>query len=259
MAALEREEEPHHCVHCKGAEPDVPTSRRKDGPRMKTEKTELEGTFWVFAWPKLIPWHHKVVCLFCLPGGRDLWAIDEHGQLLIIENKTIKGIRGGDDPFNGMPVSSTVTGLEILERRWRQRLNDEREFRRKYPNGLGKEFPSGRCPGLLDSSLGRYACRRYPHVYREQIAPKIDSGEYEERAKRHLQMYGARLESPHYFALFTLFDGDEPMLKNSNYYDRLVSAVGKEHVHMFAVQRSPECYYPNACQIRSYRVRLGEG
>lgn len=258
MVALELDENPHYCVHCAGAECEVPPARNSDGPHMKTEKTELEGTFWVFAWPELIPWHHRVVSLLCLPGGRDLWAIDEYGCLLIIETKTIKGISGGDDPFNGMPVSSQEIE-SILTKRWPRRLNQEKDFRRKYPDGLGIEFPPRPCPGLLDSTLGRYSSRRYPHVYREQIAPKIDNGEYEKLAKSYLDRYAATRKPPHYFGLLTLFGDDEPKLRDTTHYERLVKDVGINHVHMFAVRRSPECYSPNECKIRSYRVDVRRG
>jgi len=254
MIHLKREPVPFNCVNCKGAESNVPFSRKDDPRNQKEVRTELLGTYWVFAWPHLVPWPHKVASLFCLPSGRDLWAIDEHGNLLIIENKTT---HNSDDPFSGMPVSSVV--IESQVEGWSKRLDAEKDFRRKYPNGPTREFPPPeKGLGLLDSSRGRYPCRLYPHIYREQIAPKIDNGEYEEHVRRYLELYKARMEPPHYFGLFTLFNDDEPKLKNRNNYDRLVADVGEEHVHMFAVRRSPECEFPHECQVCSYEVHPTE-
>ena len=251
-----------------GPERDVPTARPNVIRRMRTEKTELEGTFWVFTHPNLIPWDHEVVPLFCPPTGGhrktgsefkgDLWAIDSQGQLLIIENKTIKRIKEGDDPFKQLPVDQRMIHFEHLKANWLQCLKDEDYFRQLNPTGLPKQFPALSWPGQFDSSLGRYTCRRYPDVYR-RTAAKIGSKEHKEIVTRSLEAYKANRPAPHYFALFTLFGEDEPLLRDDSEYSRLVQPhdVGQEHVHMVAVKRSPECY-EDECQVFSYRVYMPE-
>jgi hypothetical protein len=256
MIELEREKEAYGVVSCAGPNPDIETNMKPEDDEHR-HRNEHQGTFWIFAWTELIPWPHKIVPLFSPCGGRgwevgDFWGVDEQGQLLVIETKT-KANR--ESPFNKF-ADHHAPPLDVLRNHWLRRLSQEKAFRQAHPHGLGCEKPLQSWPGLLDSSVGRMECRRYRRVYLECIAPRVDSGEYELVAQRNLDRYvETGCPSPHYLGLFTLFDRDEV----PRYVDdhNLISKVGKDHVHAFAVQRCPFlCYSPKECEIRSYRVQV---
>jgi hypothetical protein len=253
MVVLERNKEPYHRVKCRGLVPNVAL-----GERMKTEETEIQGTFWIFAWPQLIPWKHKIVPLLSPCGGRgwevgDFLGIDEKGQLVAIENKVITNRQS---PFKKFECHRPPSPEE-LESRWRSCLDHEEKFRQAHPDGLGPQWPQKSWGGgILDTSRGRLGCRFYGHIYREIIAPQIDDGTYEQLAEHFLQKYARRQKPPHYFGLYTLFGDDRvPACVDDH---GLVERFGKDNVHAFAVQRSPECYFPDECEIRSYRVQVRE-
>jgi hypothetical protein len=254
MVILEREMEPFKCVTASGPVKVSP------GLGMKTERTELQGTFWVFAWPELIPWKHKIVPLLSPCGGKgwkvgDLWAVDEEGQLLIIENKRV---RNRESPFKKFEQHG-IPAVDELRSDWLTSLEQEMIFRQLYADGLGPEMPPrsahGIGRGVLDTSRGRIECRRYRHVYCQRLAPDFDSGVYKQRAELYLSRYAAQQEPPHYFGLYTLFENDKiPQCVDDH---GLLTHARKQNVHAFAVQRFPESrYYPDECQICSYRVRV---
>ena len=257
MVKLERELDPWHSVTSKAPLSDIQTSRR-DVHSMKIKKTEAQGTFSIFAWPELIPWEQKIAPLLS-PCGRkgwevgDFWAIDEEGQVLIVENKLRQNRKS---PFKEFEHHNPPTA-DALRNHWLIRLDQEMIFRRTYPDGPPAEMPEQSWPGVLDSSRGRMECRRYRHVYMSELARNFDNGEYRRAAEEYLNRYEAKTMLPHYFGLYTLFGADKvPALVNDH---GLVKSVGKDNVHAFAVQKSPDdCYFPDDCEIRSYRVQVRE-
>ena len=159
MIKLERDQSPVRCERCNG-----PISVQSN---MKTEKNEEQGTFWVFVWPQLVPWPHKISWLFCPagPGKKtpwrvgDMWGVDSEGNLLIVETKLIKY---KESPFKKF-LNHKMPSFEILRDHWLERLDCERELRKLYPNGLGSDFPKRRMTPewgpvqwvLLNSGAGR--------------------------------------------------------------------------------------------------------
>src|SRR4051812_25934875 len=118
MFILEREMKPFKCVRASGPVKISP------GVGMKTDRTELQGTFWIFAWPELIPWTtNKIVPLVSPCGGRgwevgDFWGIDEEGQLLIVENKVI---RNRESPFKKFEHHE-IPSVDEFRSHWTNRL-----------------------------------------------------------------------------------------------------------------------------------------
>lgn len=257
MVILEREKKPYRRKRCFGPRDNITTNMRPEDDDHR-HRNEHQGTFWIFAWPDLIPWDRKIVPLLSPCGGRgwevgDFWAVDEEGQLLIIENKTI---RNRESPFRKFEHHQ-LPPVDELRRRWLTRLSQEISFRQAYPHGLECDMPSRSWPGLLDSSVGRMECRRYRHVYLDSIAPKFDSGEYRQLAEQYLDAYVKNgCPPPHYFGLFTLFDDDEvPRWVD----DHGLMKQGDDRIHAFAVKRFPFfCYSSEKCEIRSYKVQVQE-
>lgn len=256
MVVLQSEIEPYHCVT--SSAPHLIGTSRWDKRSGKIEKTECQGTFWIFAWPDLIPWEPKIVPLLSPCGGRgwevgDFWGIDEDGQLLIAENK-LKSNR--ESPFKKFEHHDPPSA-DTLREHWLIRLDQEMSFRRHYPDGPPAEMPDESWPGVLDSSRGRMECRRYRHVYMSALAPGFDNGKYKRQAEDYLNRYETKPKPPHYFGFYTLFGGDRvPACVDDH---GLVERVGKDNVHAFAIRKAPDdCYFPDDCEICSYRVHVRE-
>ena len=239
--------------------------RKRCGPPADVgDKSEVgyeeAATVWLWAWPALLGWPSDITWLFSPVTGKDkwpgdAWGLDKTGKLLIVETKIAKAGKT-TNPFEDF-VNFTPGTVEELRQRWSREYVAERKFIGKHLDSLRSgTLAVRRYPGCVPNSRQRPEVRRWPSFYLEDIAPTIESSEYEESVEAAIEAY-KESGAVEYIGLFMLQPGGRARLsgKGRSQYELLADRVTEERIHMFALEARQ---YESSWEIRSYRLRLPE-
>jgi len=160
--------------------------------------------------PALPSWRSPIEWLFYCVTGRDLWGVDETGELVIVEDK----MRDREDPFEGfltLDRHDPEFTAERLKQKW---------------DGLDTDH---RLPRSSKSILAqRWA--RLTEATRERVTSKG----YEERVDRFLKARKDRRSPPPHFVGLILSPNDQSRsLRHVEKRKELADQVGRDHVHLF--------------------------
>jgi hypothetical protein len=161
-------------------------------------KYEEDAAVWLWAEPRILSWPRGIEWLWSPVNGNsdwrlgDLWGIDEHGQLVVLESKWL----GRGDPFEDFakhPLEPPFRDARKILERWEELYN------REIQNGVKR----GR-PGVLPNSRNSRCLKRWPAL-KKTIERRIHSREYSERVRTFLARRGHRDDAPRYCGLYVTF------------------------------------------------------
>jgi len=222
---------------------------------MVAVRHEEDALCWLWAYPSLLPWRAPIVWLYTPVVGKarwpgDLWGVDRHGDLLIVE---CKQCRRADDPFKDFLAFHYDDRDELKAAHWERKFRKHLKAELAFPDMIS-ERPPNRTDGILPRSNKRSHIRRWPALV-EQIEVRIRSTKYETVALSYL---GERAKAdnprPYYVALMIVSDAGRPLLSEGAICSKveLERMVGTEHVVVVAIQadRLPQ----NRARIIARRV-----
>jgi hypothetical protein len=229
----------------------IPDSRRRGGHLLPSEES---ASFLLWAWPRLLGWSRAVNWLFSPVVGNktypgDLWGVDSHGDLLMVETKLSRS-RTAQDPFSdfeaycSIPANARLWRAETLRRRWSYLFRQEERFLRTWARGLdAHDRRKATCPGVLPYSEHRDAVWRYQTVFRTRIVPRFRSGRYRRAVDRALRIRSARGDpKPVFVGLIATIEPHPVRLsaQGSRAFWALRRAVGPERV-LLRILRATGC------------------
>lgn len=227
--------------------PPIPDARLIDGHLLPSEES---ASLWLWAWPSLLGWDRPVEWLFSPVVGNakhpgDLWGIDDEGILLIVETKVDTAIARQDPlcdfcEYVAKPEVRDLWTSAELRKRWRRLFKQEMTFLREHFESFAPSVvPTGTYRGVVPYSRHRVALWRWQHLYRTQIAPRFEDGEYEARVMKALRTREENREpAPVFVGLIATTRGAEPQLSNQGRQAAvtLQSVVGRDHVLLRAIR-----------------------
>lgn len=196
-------------------------------------KHEEEAVVWLWAFRELFPWDSNIEWLYTPVVGNsewpgDLWGVDEHGELLIIECKQQLRL---DDPYIDFVEYHDDNREELSAAHWKEKFLRHLKDELSYPDGVTKRAV-GRTGGILPRSNKRDHIRRWP-----QLADRIDSHIRSPRYRSDVLSYLDAREkrpnpTPYYFSLIIVADTNKEILsvKARDSEERLRDIVGDSHV-----------------------------
>ena len=157
---------------------DLPAEYRADADELDL-KHEEEALCWLWGYPDVFPWPSPVAWLYTPVVGNDrwpgdLWGVDSHGDLIVIEAKQCKR---RDDPFKDFVAYHRRDRRELSAAHWQKKWDKHLRAELSFPDG-SSERPEGKTAGILPRSNKRRHIRRW-----SKIANRIDLD----------------IRSPHYF------------------------------------------------------------
>ncbi len=210
---------------------------------------EESASVLLWAFPSLLGWPREIHWLFSPVVGNskypgDLWGLDTSGNLLVVETKLDKPGRS-TNPFEDF-VRFVAGGMvsqhcpaEVLERRWRKLLKRELEFLGTASPFFSASCPtSGTYPGVVPYSRHRKAIWYWQDLYRQHIAPQLESGTHERAVARALRCRRAVADpDPVLIGLVAVTRNESPALSRAGADGarKLRAAVGSDRVHLRAV------------------------
>jgi hypothetical protein len=246
------------------------------------EECEEAGSLWLWAFPTLLSWPNHFVWLFAPVVGRhypgDLWGLDCHGRLLLVETKLAN--KPQDPLLDFLAFERRLSGTaeqlypQNIEKRWHNLLQSERLFLRNDGEAWKRgERRLNTQPGVVPYSSKRHVVWCWRTLYFSEIAPLFEDGsDYENRVAEYLRIYEAKKPAPEYIGLFTTFNGQTARLskKGKEHLACLRQVTGGEGVHLRVVQGIREdqetasfyswelpTQYSESCPPRSASARLG--
>lgn len=160
---------------------------------------ESNSVLWTWAWPHLAIPGREVTWLFSPVTGNtiwpgDLWGVDDHGDLFIVEAKTCRPgrpvdpladfVKSGASVTRGLATSTSATALRA---RWQKLYAKELAFIQSNRVALADGTPiDGLHPGIVPYGRHRAAVQRWADLYLKRIAPRITASSYLARVKRAL-------------------------------------------------------------------------
>jgi len=197
---------------------------------------EEDALCWFWAYSDLMPWPAKIWWLYTpVVGNRrwpgDLWGVDEHGNLLIIE---CKQCRRRDDPFRDFVQYHHDGREEFTAAHWVQKWRKHLKAELAFPTSTA-ERPSSKTAGMLPRSNKRDHIRRWKALA-QRIDLQIRSSDYQEGVQTALQVREGRGNPPpHYLALMVV-SHDSPLITNgaARSGHQLERMVGGQRVHVLA-------------------------
>jgi hypothetical protein len=223
--------------------------------------SEESASLLLWAFPRLLGWHRTVNWLFSPVNSRrrypgDLWGVDSHGDLLIVETKLTRTGRSQDPfaDFVGYGRTDLWTDGHLGET-WGRLLDQEREFQRRYPRQF-KTPLTATFPGVLPYSRQRDAVGRWQALYREQIVPRLLDNRHQRAVERSLRARKRRGNPPPIFAgLLATVREDQPALSAAGRtaMRKLTVSVGADRVHLqgMKVKRQAE----DQLRVQSWTMR----
>lgn len=201
----------------------IPRNDRIAGDLLPSEES---ASFLLWAWPRLLGWPRPVNWLFSPVVGNkvypgDLWGIDSHGDLLIVETK-LDRTRRLQDPFaNFVPYCAGpawgVWQADSLRARWLDLSDKEAVFINEHAGRLEPDSPLiGTYRGVLPYSVHRITVWRWQSVFLKQVVPKFHDGSYRKEVERSLKKREDKKNPPPvFFGLIATTGSSDPRLSIS--------------------------------------------
>jgi hypothetical protein len=194
--------------------------------------SEESVTLWLWRWPRLLGWPHRINWLFSPVTGRDrhpgdLWGVDSQGRVIIVETKIQRG-SGGKDPFEDFigfaqraRHSAQPLSVDALLHRWNRLLLRERRFLKDFGDDRGSgKWLRGTHSGVVPYSSHREVIWQWPDLYFGVIGSLLNSESYERAVRRSLKCARGCSDPPLFVGLVA------SPLRSS----RLLSARGVRHL-----------------------------